>query len=260
MKNEVDINGWYKFTDDNGEDHVLKGSNPFVQESITRGLPISINDKGEYFIDPYIELTGGGIVAHMPNWFKKTPQYKIWTDTWVPTIKNAEIDSYGVSKMNDVLKRLSNEAAPGEVTSNVKKTNTSNNDWSSHKSTGTVQPSSDVRLLSEQSNTLMIIDAIAFVASIIIAIIFASSVKNKIRQREKFSGASWGFLNGIVGVGFLWVIIAHSSINKELVLINDKRYAKFAKSQMSNFIKIYGICLGVWIIASIIILMIDIQK
>ncbi|MBR3236334.1 hypothetical protein IKF92_01465 [Candidatus Saccharibacteria bacterium] len=98
--------------------------------------------------------------------------------------------------------------------------------------------------------------AVGFVLSIILAVIFAANVKGKIKKKEEFSGMTWGFLNGIVGVGILWVVIAHSSINKVISEVKDKKYKKYAEEQMKDFVHTYAICLLVWIIIAVFISMV----
>ncbi len=92
------------------------------------------------------------------------------------------------------------------------------------------------------------LQSLGLIASIVIAIVFAFTVKNNIKKKAEFSGVSWGILNGIVGVGILWVIIAHSSINKEIEKIKNKKYKSYAEAQMKDFIKAYGTCLLIWIV------------
>lgn len=93
-----------------------------------------------------------------------------------------------------------------------------------------------------------LMQSVGLFLSIIIAIIFNQSVKHKIQNKEEFSGMGWGLVNGIIGIGFLWVIIVYSSINKEVKKIKDKEYKKYAEFQMKDFTRTYGICLAIWII------------
>ncbi|MBQ6487511.1 hypothetical protein IJI89_03775 [Candidatus Saccharibacteria bacterium] len=89
--------------------------------------------------------------------------------------------------------------------------------------------------------------AVSFIASILVTIIFACSVKNRIRQKKDFDGFGWGIVNGIFGTGILWVIIAHNSISKDIARAKDRKYVKYANEQMQTFIKTYAICLILWI-------------
>ena len=65
MSEQYNPNAWYSFTDQNGETHSLKGTDPLIKESVTKGLPIYINERGEYFIYPYIEQNENGITANI---------------------------------------------------------------------------------------------------------------------------------------------------------------------------------------------------
>lgn len=62
----------------------------------------------------------------------------------------------------------------------------------------------------------------------------------------EFSGTAWGIINGIIGVGLLFVIIAHNSINSEIAKIKNKKYKEYAIGQMHEFIKAYFICVTIW--------------
>ena len=92
-------------------------------------------------------------------------------------------------------------------------------------------------------NTSLIVQSLGLIISIIVAVAFTVSVKSKIKAKEEFSGIGWGIANGIVGIGILWVLIAHSSINKEIEKIKDKKYKKFVEQEMKDFTRTYGICL-----------------
>ena len=96
--------------------------------------------------------------------------------------------------------------------------------------------------------SLLVVQFVEFILPVIMAVAFNKSVKEKIKQKEDFSGIGWGLANGVLGGGILWVIIAHSSINKEIEKIKDKKYKKYAESQMKDFVKTYGICLAIWVV------------
>ena len=104
------------------------------------------------------------------------------------------------------------------------------------------------------ANAKIIALLINFVLSIAVAIFFSISVKKKVKTKEEFSGAMWGLANGLFGLGFLWIIIAHDSINKEIVKIRDKDYKKYAQNQMRDFVKIY-VCVAMllWLIIAPIV-------
>ena len=99
-----------------------------------------------------------------------------------------------------------------------------------------------------KSDANIFIQSIGLIASIVLAIVFNYGVKSKIRQKAEFSGMVWGILNGIVGVGLLWVVIAHSSINKEIEKVKNKKYKAYAESQMKDFVKAYAVCLLIWVV------------
>lgn len=81
-----DPNKNYVFTDQNGNTFTSKGDNGYVWQSITEGVPISVDENGEWHVGPYLNVTPDGIVAHVPQWFKGTDEYKDWNDTWVPQL------------------------------------------------------------------------------------------------------------------------------------------------------------------------------
>ena len=92
-------------------------------------------------------------------------------------------------------------------------------------------------------NPSLVIQSLGLIISIIVAVAFVTSVKGKIKAKEEFSGMGWGIANGIVGVGILWVLLAHSSIIREIEKIKDKKYKKFVEQEIKDFTKTYGICL-----------------
>lgn len=104
------------------------------------------------------------------------------------------------------------------------------------------------------NNTSLIIQSLGLIVSIIVAVGFATNVKSKIKAKEEFSGVGWGIANGIVGIGILWVLIAHSSINKEIEKIKDKKYKKFVEQEMKDFTRTYGICLVISLIVTYLIM------
>ena len=103
-------------------------------------------------------------------------------------------------------------------------------------------------------NTSLIIQSLGLIISIIVAVGFTTNVKRKIRAKEEFSGIGWGIANGVVGIGILWVLIAHSSINKEIEKIKDRKYKKFAEQEMKDFTRAYGICLAISLIMTYLIM------
>ena len=96
--------------------------------------------------------------------------------------------------------------------------------------------------------------SICFIFSILVAIIFPIDVKKKIRTKKEFDGIMWGIANGLVGLGLLWVIIAHASINKEIDKIKDKKYKKYALEQMREFVKNYALFIVLWLVIALFVL------
>ena len=103
-------------------------------------------------------------------------------------------------------------------------------------------------------NIKFLILSVCFYLSIIVAIVFSISVKKRIKSKKEFSGIIWGIVNGLVGLGLLWVIIAHTSINKEIDKIKDKKYKKYAQVQMREFIKNYALFVIIWIFIGLFVL------
>lgn len=68
----------YTFTDKDGNTFTAGGQNGYVWQAITEGLPISINEKGDWYIEPYLDVTPDNVVAHIPDWFKGTSEYSEW--------------------------------------------------------------------------------------------------------------------------------------------------------------------------------------
>lgn len=248
MEKDYDPNAWYKFTDQNGDTFTARGDDPLVRESITKGLPIYTNEQGEHYIYPYIEQDGNNVIAHIPYWFKTTPQYNEWENIWAPTIPNTEINAHTVSVMNEVLGRLGRDAADSYTT---------NNDRQFTKTYTTQQASQSPKDSISITNYGVIISVVSFILPAILAIVFAKSIKTRIRQKERFNGVAWGIANGVLGagiVGLLFVVIAHNSINKELETVKNKKYVTRAKAEMQTFIKVYFLCFVGWIIISAIVI------
>lgn len=246
MATNFDPDALYTFTDKDGNTFTASGRDPLVKEAMTKELPISINEQGEWYIYPYIERNGNGTIAHIPDWFEESEEYLEWQGVWVPMISNVEVNDHTVSAMNDVLTRLSKKAADRRVAaSNVEEVA-----GSTDATTHTTQQSTQlfglpVELISAMSPA---IDFIALVLALVAAIMFNAMVKEKIRDRKKFTGIGWGLVNGIAGAGLLFVAIAHNSINKEIVKVRSKKYKEYAIGEMRKFIVTYFICIAIWIV------------
>ena len=251
MSTEYNPDYTYIFTDKAGNTFELKGSDPLVKESITKDIPISVTEDGHRYIYPYVEIDGGGgVTAHMPDWFKNTSQYQQWRQTWASTFANATINSYSLNAMNDTLQRLGEEAATDRTSSNVKRVEEQPSKAANTEQYIKQTQTSDVSSTDSQIINAGLSTAMSVVA-IVVAIIFASTIKKRIRQKEQFSGIGWGILNGLVGsglFGLLCVVLAHSSINKELATVKTKTYAKYAKKQLQDFTKTYSIFFIAWLV------------
>ena len=101
----------YELIDKNG--NVVgesKGDNGYVWQSATQGIPISINQNGEWYTEPYLESDGKKITAHIPEWFKSTNEYSDWSKV------SAQIPSMSLTKdtlgeLNNYLKQLGGQGA-----------------------------------------------------------------------------------------------------------------------------------------------------
>lgn len=107
----MDTNAWYEFTDQNGERHVSRGDNGYIQQSVNQGIPIYVNDKGEWFTEPYLELTPEGYVSHIPAWFKDTDEYTRWNSEFVPQMANTSATKEVWEGYRDTLKSLGAQGA-----------------------------------------------------------------------------------------------------------------------------------------------------
>lgn len=100
---EYNPNSTYTFTDKNGNTFTSKGDNGYVWQAITQGVPISINEKGEWYIEPYLDVTPQNIVAHVPDWFKGTAEYDEWKTRFSGYLQPG-INADTFNKLNDILK------------------------------------------------------------------------------------------------------------------------------------------------------------
>lgn len=105
---EYDKNAWYEFTDQNGEVHQSRGDNGYIWQSVTQGVPIYVNDKGDWFTTPYLEVTPTGYVANIPAWFAGTDEYNQWKQTSSYAMSNLAVNKDNFEKLNDTLKYLGN--------------------------------------------------------------------------------------------------------------------------------------------------------
>lgn len=100
---EYNPDHYYVFRDENGNTISSMGRNGYVWESITNGVPLSINDKGDWYVTPYLEVTPDTIISHIPNWFKSTPEYSEWNDKYKSYLQPG-INKDTFNQLNDILK------------------------------------------------------------------------------------------------------------------------------------------------------------
>lgn len=100
----------YTFTDKNGNTFTANGRNGYVWQAITEGVPISVNEKGEWYIEPYMDVTPQNIVVHMPEWFKKTDEYEEWKSQYAGYLQPG-INAETYNKLQNILKELGGQGA-----------------------------------------------------------------------------------------------------------------------------------------------------
>ena len=102
-----------------------------------------------------------------------------------------------------------------------------------------------------------IISIVTSIVPIILALAATDSIKNAIREKRRFNGIAWGVALGITGAGLIGIVcavLAHSSINKELEMVKNERYAKRAKEEMRTFIKAFFVSLVLTIVLAGVVL------
>lgn len=100
----------YIFTDKDGNTFTAGGRNGYVWQAITDGLPISINEKGEWYIEPYLDVTPSKVIAHIPDWFKSTDEYAEWQNKYTGYIQPG-INKDTFSQLNKILKGYGSQGA-----------------------------------------------------------------------------------------------------------------------------------------------------
>lgn len=116
-----DPNAWYKFTDQNGNTFTSRGDNGYVWQAMTEGVPIYVTDKGEWYTEPFLEVTPTGYAAHIPDWFRNTDEYSIWKDQYVSQMANAPITADYYNNFNDILQKLGAQGSIRNKTYNLGK-------------------------------------------------------------------------------------------------------------------------------------------
>ena len=107
--NGFDPSHYYVFRDKDGNTISSMGKNGYVWQSITNGVPLSINDQGDWYVTPYLEVTPDKIVQHIPNWFKETKEYSAWKDNYSSYLQPG-INKDTFNKLNDLLKQHGNQS------------------------------------------------------------------------------------------------------------------------------------------------------
>ena len=105
-----DPNAWYQFTDKDGNTFTSRGDNGYVWQSITEGIPISVDEKGNWYTEPYLDVGQNGYIAHIPNWFKETKEYEDW-QTYASQIPNLSVNKTVYDNLNNILKTLGSQGA-----------------------------------------------------------------------------------------------------------------------------------------------------
>ena len=88
--------------------------------------------------------------------------------------------------------------------------------------------------------------SVLFIAAIILAMSFVKNATKSIGRKEGFNGVGWGLANGICGLGFIFAIAAIVSVHNEIKQVKDKKYVKYAKGQLNQFVITYVLCCVVW--------------
>lgn len=105
-----DPNKEYIFTDKDGNTFTSRGDNGYVWQSITEGIPISVDSNGNWYTEPYLDVEKDGYVAHIPSWFKLTDEYNQW-QTYASQIPNLSVNRTVYDNLNSILKTLGAQGA-----------------------------------------------------------------------------------------------------------------------------------------------------
>lgn len=111
FSDENNVNRWYTFTDQYGNEHVSRGDNWYIQQSVNSGIPIYVDENGDWFTEPYVKTTPTGLKAVIPEWFTKTNEYSEWLNTYVPQINSMPINNDTVDSVKKLLKGLGSQGA-----------------------------------------------------------------------------------------------------------------------------------------------------
>lgn len=105
-----DPNHEYRFTDKDGNTFTSKGDNGYVWQAVTEGIPISVDQNGNWYTEPYLDVEQTGYVAHIPNWFKATKEYENWQN-YASQIPNLSVNKTVYENLNGILKTLGAQGA-----------------------------------------------------------------------------------------------------------------------------------------------------
>lgn len=108
---EYSPNSTYTFTDKDGNTFSSRGDNGYVWQAITEGVPISINEKGEWYVEPYLESDGSNVTVHVPDWFKGTNEYSEWVDKYAYLLDTMDLTQDNLEQMNKLLKGYGTQGA-----------------------------------------------------------------------------------------------------------------------------------------------------
>lgn len=116
-QHEYNPNSTYIFKDKDGNTFESRGDNGYVWQAITNGLPISVNEKGEWYVEPYLDVTPDSIVSHVPDWFKGTSEYTEWKNKYDSYLQPG-INKDTFNQLNDILKGYGAQGASRVALSN----------------------------------------------------------------------------------------------------------------------------------------------
>lgn len=109
------VNGYsptttYTFTDKDGHTFSSLGDNGYVWQSVTEGKPIYVNSKGQWYTEPFLEVSGNNVTAYIPEWFKGTDEYNQWK-TYSSQINNIPLTQDNVTNLKDILSALGRQGS-----------------------------------------------------------------------------------------------------------------------------------------------------
>lgn len=102
--------GTYRLYNDDGTYIESKGDNQYFQQAFGQNLPISVTSKGEWYVTPYMEFDAkNGVTAHLPSWFKNSPEYSQWK-TFASQIPNSTLTDEVKDDLTKILEGLGNQS------------------------------------------------------------------------------------------------------------------------------------------------------